>query len=80
MLAASEPKYVFSPVWITTATAFHSLRWSPKSTSCPAAKRMISPGTNILSGISFSLPSRITVALLLTMAFSFSAALSARSS
>ena len=39
---------------------------------------MISPGTSILSDTSASLPSRTTVAVLLTIAWSFSAALSAR--
>src|ERR1039457_6406412 len=39
---------------------------------------MISPGTNILSETSASLPSRTTVAVLLTIAWSFAAALSAR--
>ena len=47
-------------------------------TISPAASRMISPGTSILSETSASLPSRTTVAVLLTIAWSFSAALSAR--
>jgi hypothetical protein len=40
----------------------------------------MSPGTNALSNTSFSLPSRTEVAVLLTIAWSFAAALSARSS
>src|SRR5450759_2362197 len=40
--------------------------------------RTISPGTSILSDTSPSLPLRTTVAVLLTIAWSFSAALSAR--
>ena len=46
----------------------------------PAASLTMSPGTSSASGISWAVPSRITVAVTLIMALSFAAASSARAS
>src|SRR5664280_1130017 len=71
-----------SPVraaWFKNRSFAESTRTSA-GTMSPAASRMMSPGTSLLSGSSCCFPSRTRVAVLLTIAWSFAAALSARSS
>ena len=66
-----------SAAWFRNRSLAESTRTSAGTIS-PAARWMMSPGTKSLSGISASVPPRTTVAVLLTIAWSFSAALSAR--
>ena len=71
-----------SPVrlpWLTKRSFEDSSRTSPGIIS-PAASLMMSPGTKSRRGISLAAPSRTTVAVTWIMAFSFSAAASARAS
>ena len=71
-----------SPVrlpWLTKRSLEESTRTSPGIMS-PAESLIMSPGTKSLSGISFAVPSRRTVAVTWIMALSFAAAASARAS